>query len=49
VTVQTDAKTRFGTPAHPFNRSLLRVGETVLVRGRRSAADAITAAVVVGG
>lgn len=49
VTVQLDGTTRFGTAAHPFSRGQLSVGETVLVRGRRSAADTLSATVVVGG
>jgi hypothetical protein len=49
VTVQLGASTRFGTVARPFSRDQLSVGETVGVRGRRSAADTLAATVVVGG
>ncbi|WP_034269641.1 hypothetical protein [Actinospica robiniae] len=48
VTVQLGATTRFGALAHPFSREQLKVGETVLVRGRRSAADVLAATVVLG-
>lgn len=48
VTVRLDATTRFGTAAHPFSRGQLIVGETVLVRGRRSATDTLTATIVLG-
>jgi len=43
VTVTLTAKTRFGTKAHAFGRAELTVGETVIVRGRRTGTDAITA------
>lgn len=43
VTVTLTAKTRFGTKAHAFTRGDLTVGETVIVRGRRTGTDAITA------
>jgi hypothetical protein len=49
VTVQLDPTTRFGAAVHPFSREQLKVGETVLVRGRRSAADVLAATVVLGG
>ena len=48
VTVQLDPTTRFGAAVHPFSREQLQVGETVLVRGRRSAADVLAATVVLG-
>lgn len=48
VTVRFDADTRFGTAAHPFSRGQLNAGETVLVRGRRSAAGTLTAEFVAG-
>ena len=43
VTVAMTAKTRFGTKAHAFSLSDLSVGETVLVRGRRTGTGTITA------
>jgi len=43
VTVTLTAKTRFGTKAHAFTRGDLTVGETVIVRGRRTGTDTITA------
>ena len=48
VTVRIDGDTRFGTTAHPFRQGQLTVGETVLVRARRTAADVLTATLVVG-
>jgi hypothetical protein len=48
VTVRLEGSTRFGTAAHPFSRAGLSVGETVLVRGRRTA-DATLAATLVDG
>ena len=48
VTVEFDASTHFGTTAHPFGRGQLGIGETVVVRGRRTAADVLTATIVVG-
>jgi hypothetical protein len=43
VTVTLTSKTRFGTTAHAFSQADLSVGETVIVRGRRTGTDAITA------
>jgi hypothetical protein len=43
VTVTLTSKTRFGTKAHAFSQADLSVGETVIVRGRRTGTDAITA------
>ncbi|MBR7836510.1 hypothetical protein KDL01_24745 [Actinospica durhamensis] len=48
VTVEFDASTHFGTTAHPFSSGQLSIGETVVVRGRRTAADILTATIVVG-
>jgi len=49
VTVRLDATTHFGTVARPLSRDELSVGETVLVRGRRSAPDTLTATIVLVG
>lgn len=46
VTVALTTDTRFGTKARPFSRADLRVGETVIVRGERTATDTVTATVV---
>jgi hypothetical protein len=46
ITVTIDANTRFGTKAHAFSASDLSVGETVIVRGRRTGTDAVTATAV---
>jgi hypothetical protein len=46
VTVTWTDKTRFGTKAHPFDKSDLAVGETVAVRGRRTGTDKVTATLV---
>ena len=43
VTVTLDSKTRYGTKEHAFAQNDLTVGETVIVRGRRTGTDAITA------
>jgi hypothetical protein len=43
ITVTIDANTRFGTKAHALSFGTLSVGETVIVRGRRTGADAVTA------
>jgi Domain of unknown function (DUF5666) len=43
VTVTITSKTRFGTKTHAFSQSDLTVGETVIVRGRRTGTDTITA------
>ena len=43
VTVTMTSSTRFGTQAHAFDRSDLAVGETVIVRGRRTGTDTVTA------
>ena len=43
ITVTVDANTRFGTKAHALTFSALSVGETVIVRGRRTGTDAVTA------
>ena len=43
VTVTTTSATRYGTKARAFSRSDLTVGETVIVRGRRTGTAAITA------
>ena len=46
VTVKLTAKTRYGTKAHTFSKTDLRVGEVVAVRGKRTGTDTITAAEV---
>jgi hypothetical protein len=46
VTVKLTSKTKFGTKAHPFAEADLSVGETVIVRGRRTGADEVTAGTV---
>jgi hypothetical protein len=46
VTVALTDKTRYGTKAHPFSRGDLTAGETVLVRGRRTGTDTVTATIV---
>lgn len=43
VTVTLTDKTHFGSKAHPFSKSDLRVGEMVAVRGKRTGTSAITA------
>ena len=43
VTVTVTSATRFGTKAHAFSQSDLTVGETVIVRGKRTGTDTITA------
>jgi Domain of unknown function (DUF5666) len=43
VTVTITSKTRFGTKTHALSQSDLTVGETVIVRGRRTGTDTITA------
>ena len=43
VTVTITSKTRFGTKTHAFSQSDLTVGETVIVRGRRTGTATITA------
>jgi hypothetical protein len=46
VTVTITSETRFGTKAHAFSQSDLTVGETVIVRGRRTGTATITASEV---
>jgi hypothetical protein len=46
VTVALTDKTRYGTRARPFSRGDLTAGETVLVRGRRTGPDTVTATIV---
>lgn len=46
VTIALTTDTRFGTKARAFSRTDLRVGETVIVRGERTATDTVTATVV---
>jgi hypothetical protein len=46
ITVTINANTRFGTKAHAFSSSDLSVGETVIVRGRRTGTDVVTATAV---
>lgn len=46
VTVELTSKTRFGTKAHPFAAADLSSGETVIVRGRRTGTDTVTATVI---
>lgn len=46
VTIALTGKTRYGTKTHPFDRSGLTVGRTVIVHGRRTGADRVTATVV---
>jgi hypothetical protein len=43
VTVTITSKTHFGTKTHAFAQSDLTVGETVIVRGRRTGTGTITA------
>ena len=43
VTVTITSSTRFGTKAHAFTQSDLAVGQTVIVRGKRTGTDTITA------
>jgi hypothetical protein len=43
VTVTITSKTRFGTKTHAFSQSDLTVGETVIVRGRRTGTTMIAA------
>ena len=46
VTVALTDKTRYGTKAHAFSQSELTVGETVIVHGRRTGTDTVTASLV---
>ena len=46
VTVALTDTTHYGTKARPFSQGRLTVGETVLVRGKRTGADTVTATVV---
>lgn len=46
VTVELTSKTRFGTKARPFAQDDLSSGETVVVRGRRTGMDTVTANLV---
>lgn len=46
ITVTITANTRFGTKAHALTRTDLNVGETVIVRGKRTGTDAVTASAV---
>jgi hypothetical protein len=48
VTVRLDGSTRYGTTAHPYSQAQLAVGETVVVRARRTGTDTLTATLVVG-
>jgi hypothetical protein len=43
ITVTITSDTRFGTQEHAFTQADLTVGETVIVRGKRTATDAVTA------
>jgi hypothetical protein len=43
ITVTITSGTRFGTKEHAFTQADLTVGETVIVRGKRTANDAVTA------
>jgi hypothetical protein len=46
ITVAVNGNTRFGTKAHAFSALDLSVGETVIVRGRRTGTDVVTATAV---
>ena len=46
ITVKLTDKTHYGTKAHPFNKADLTLGETVIVRGRRTGTDVVTAGTV---
>ena len=46
VTIALTGTTRYGTKARPFSQGQLVVGETVLVRGKRTGTDTVTATVV---
>lgn len=46
VTIALDDKTHYGTKTRPFSRSDLTVGQTVIVHGRRTGTDTVTATVV---
>jgi hypothetical protein len=48
VTVHWGQATRFGIAARPFNRNDLVVGETVVVRGKRTGTAALEATLVLG-
>lgn len=43
ITVTITSDTRFGSQEHAFTQADLTVGETVIVRGKRTATDAVTA------
>jgi hypothetical protein len=46
VTIALTENTQYGTKAHPFSQDELTAGEIVLVHGRRSGTDTVTATVV---
>ena len=46
ITVKLTGKTHYGTKAHPFTQADLTLGETVIVRGRRTGTDVVTAGTV---
>jgi hypothetical protein len=43
VTVTLGAATRYGTKTHPFRRTDLKAGVMVIVRGKRTSTDTVTA------
>ncbi|HEX4789931.1 MAG TPA: hypothetical protein VH372_15800 [Actinospica sp.] len=47
VTIALTGTTHYGTKAHPFSRNDLTSGEIVLVHGRRTGTDTVTATIVV--